>query len=86
MPSPLCEIYFGLCHPKDHKEYPVEGSEMIKYLHQHYDPGAWHPVIQGLQSGHEKISRNANTKLLWLALSIHIKNQLTAYRLQHINS
>jgi DNA polymerase III subunit delta' len=71
---------------KDHKEYPVEGSEMIKYLHQHYDPGAWHHVIQGLQSGHEKISRNANTKLLWLALSIHIKNQLTAYRLQHINS
>ena len=67
-------------------EYPVEGGEMIKYLHQHYQPDAWHPAIQGLQSAHEKISRNANTKLLWLALSISIKNQLAAYRLQHINS
>jgi hypothetical protein len=67
-------------------EYPVEGGEMIKYLHQHYQPDAWHPAIQGLQSTHEKISRNANTKLLWLALSISLKNQLAAYRLQHINS
>jgi len=71
---------------KDHADYPVEGAEMIKYLHQHYHPEVWHQVMQGLQSGHEKISRNANTKLLWLSLSIAIKNQLAAYRLQHINS
>ena len=71
---------------RDHADFPVEGNEMIKYLHQHYDPQAWHPVIQCLQSGYEKISRNANTKLLWLAMSVSIKNQLAAYRLQHINS
>ena len=71
---------------KAREENAVEGGEMIKYLRQHYSPDAWHPVIQGLQSGFEKISRNANTKLLWLALSVSIKNQLAAYRLQHINS
>ena len=71
---------------KEVSENPVEGSEMIKYLNQHYSAEAWHPVIQGLQTGFEKISRNANTKLLWLALSITIKNQLAAYRLQHINT
>lgn len=63
-----------------------DGGEMIKYLHQHYHPEAWHPAVKGLQEAHEKISRNANTKLLWLALSVSIKNQLAAYRLQHINS
>ena len=67
-------------------ENPVEGGEMIKYLNQHYRPDAWHQVMQGLQTAFEKISRNANTKLLWLSLSVTIKNQLAAYRLQHINS
>jgi DNA polymerase III subunit delta' len=67
-------------------DYPVDGSEMIKYLHQHYHPEAWHSTVRGLQETHEKISRNANTKLLWLSLSVSIKNQLAAYRLQHINS
>jgi hypothetical protein len=71
---------------EDHSDYPVEGSEMIKYLLQHYHPEGWHQVIQCLQTGHEKISRNANTKLLWLAMSVSIKNQLAAYRLQHINT
>ncbi|HEY3386603.1 MAG TPA: hypothetical protein VGK46_08845, partial [Saprospiraceae bacterium] len=66
--------------------YSVDGSEMIKYLHQHYHPEAWYSTLRGLQETHEKISRNANTKLLWLSLSVSIKNQLAAYRLQHINS
>ena len=67
-------------------EYPVEGAEMIRYLHQNYDPVVWHEVIQALQSAYEKIARNANTKLLWLSISVQIKNQLATYRLQHINS
>lgn len=71
---------------EDVDKLPVEGAEMIKYLHQHYHPEVWHPVMHGLQTGHEKIARNANTKLLWLSLSIMIKNQLAAYRLQHINT
>ena len=71
---------------KDHSEHSVEGTEMIQYLNQHYSPETWHKVIQGLQSGFEKISRNANTKLLWLFLSLSVRNQLMAYRLQHINS
>jgi len=71
---------------KDHTAYPIEGAEMINYLHQHYHPEVWHPVIHGLQTAYEKISRNANTKLLWLSLSVTVKNQLVAYRLQHINT
>jgi DNA polymerase III subunit delta' len=71
---------------KDFSENPVDGVEMVKYLNQNYSPETWHPVIQGLQTAHEKISRNANTKLLWLSLSISIKNQLAVYRLQYINS
>lgn len=67
-------------------ENPVEGIEMITYLDQHYSPEVWYPVIQGLQTAYEKISRNANTKLLWLSLSITYKHQLAMYRLQHINS
>ncbi len=70
----------------NHDKVEVEGAEMIKYLHDHYDPEVWHHISKGLESGHEKIARNANTKLLWLSLSITIKNQLMAYRLQHINS
>ena len=67
-------------------DYPVEGNDIIHYLQQHYHPEAWHHTIAGLQETHEKIGRNANTKLLWLALSVSVKNQLAAYRLQHINS
>lgn len=63
-----------------------EGSEMISYMHEHFDPEAWFEIINELQSGHEKISRNANTKLLWLAVTIRIKNQLANYRLHHINA
>jgi hypothetical protein len=71
---------------KNASDLPVEGAEMIRYLNENYNPEAWHQVIQGLQTGFEKISRNANTKLLWLFLSVSVKNQLMAYRLQHINS
>ncbi len=63
-----------------------DGREMIRYMHEHFHPEIWNDVIQLLQSAHEKIMRNANTKLLWLSISIHIKNQLAVYRLQHINS
>lgn len=62
-----------------------EGSEMIRYMSQNYTPEVWHPVNAGLQGCFEKIARNANTKLLWLAVSIQLKNQLAMYRLQHIN-
>lgn len=60
--------------------------EMSKYLNENFNPIAWQPIVQGMQSGYEKIARNANTKLLWLFLTITIKNTLSAYRLQHINS
>ncbi len=71
---------------EDQNQRVVDGAEMIKYLHAHYSPEVWHHVSLGLQTAHEKIARNANTKLLWLSLSITIKNQLMAYRLQHINA
>ena len=64
----------------------VDGKEMIQYMHSHYAPDVWPLIILGLQQTHEKVTRNANTKLLWLALSITVKNQLTAHRLQHINA
>jgi len=63
-----------------------DGREMIRYMHENFSPEVWFPVINELQTGYEKISRNANTKLLWLAVSIQIKNQLAAYRYQHINT
>ena len=63
-----------------------EGRDMIKYMHQNFNPEVWHPVINELQTGFEKISRNANTKLMWLSLTIHIKNLLASYRYQHINT
>ncbi len=70
----------------DQKKEVVEGAEMIKYLHEHYHPEVWHHISRGLETAHEKIARNANAKLMWLSLSITIKNQLMAYRLQHINA
>lgn len=81
----LRNILWALSNREDH-EYPVEGKDMIHYLHQHYDPEAWYGIMQALQESHEKIARNANTKLLWLSVSVQIKNHLAAYRLQHINS
>ncbi|MGB4850060.1 MAG: hypothetical protein WBP41_19195 [Saprospiraceae bacterium] len=60
--------------------------EMFKYMNDNFNPAAWQPVVQGMQTGYEKIARNANTKLLWLFLTITIKNTLSAYRLQHINT
>lgn len=60
-------------------------SELLHYMNANYDAGSWYPVVEELQNGHEKISRNANTKLLWLALSIQVKNHLAIHRLQHIN-
>ncbi len=62
------------------------GREMFRYMNENFNPEVWQPVVQGMQTGHEKISRNANTKLLWLFLTMTIKNQLAAYRLQHINT
>ena len=76
-------LWFRTGH--DAASQQLEGFEMIKYLHGHYEPEAWHPVLRQLQTGYEKISRNANTKLLWLSLSIQVKNTLSAFRLQHIN-
>lgn len=67
-------------------EQQKEGREMMKYLHDHFDPEVWHLVIQSLQTGNEKISRNANARLMWLAMTIHIKNQLAKYRFQYINT
>ncbi len=64
----------------------VDGAEMIQYLNQHYPPESWYDVMISLQSAYEKISRNANTKILWMALSLQMKNTLSANRLQHINS
>jgi DNA polymerase-3 subunit delta' len=77
-------LWFETNHANE--ESNVDGHEMIKYLQENYSPDAWHMIIQGLQSAHEKISRNANTKLLWLSLSIAVKNQLAIHRFQHINT
>ena len=63
-----------------------ERENMMKYLHEQFSPDTWYEVMQALQSSYEKISRNANTKLLWLSLSLMIKNQLASNRLQHINA
>ena len=62
-----------------------ERENMMKYLHEQFSPDTWYEVMQALQMTYEKISRNANTKLLWLSLSLMIKNQLASNRLQHIN-
>ncbi len=63
-----------------------EGKEMTIYMHENFNPEVWYSVIQNVQTGFEKISRNANTKLLWLSMTIQIKNQLAKYRYQYINS
>jgi len=63
-----------------------ERENMMKFLHEQFSPDTWYEVMQALQSSYEKISRNANTKLLWLSLSLMIKNQLASNRLQHINA
>lgn len=63
-----------------------DGREMMRYMHENFHPEAWHEVIQLLQTGYEKIGRNANTKLLWLSMTIAIKDQLAKYRFQHINT
>jgi len=63
-----------------------ERENMMKYLHEQFSPDTWYEVMQALQVSYEKISRNANTKLLWLSLSLLIKNQLANHRLQHINA
>ena len=64
----------------------VESKEMIQYLQQNFNQVAWHDVIRQLQSGYEKIVRNANTKLLWLALSVSVKNHLGVNRLHYIKT
>lgn len=64
----------------------AERETMMKYLHEQFSPDTWYEISLGLQVTYEKISRNANTKLLWLALSLDIKNQLANNRLQHINA
>ena len=64
----------------------MQSDEMVKYLQKNFDPEAWHEVINQLQEGYEKIGRNANTKLLWLAISIQVKNQLAMYRYTYINT
>lgn len=61
-------------------------SDMIRYLQQTYAPDMWYAVMTDLQSAYEKITRNANTKLLWLALSLAVKNHLSASRLSTINA
>ncbi|MEO6132753.1 MAG: hypothetical protein ABIQ02_12970 [Saprospiraceae bacterium] len=64
----------------------IAGREMFRYMNENFNPEVWQPVVQGMQTAYEKIARNANTKVLWLFLTITIKNQLSAYRLQHINT
>jgi DNA polymerase-3 subunit delta' len=63
----------------------ASGREMFRYMSDHFSSEAWQEVIDAMQTAYEKISRNANTKLLWLFLTVTIKNHLAAYRLQHIN-
>ncbi|MEP6646541.1 MAG: hypothetical protein ABJC12_05595 [Saprospiraceae bacterium] len=71
----------------DHQLYHQQaGREMFRFMNENFDPAVWLQIVQAMQSAYEKIARNANTKLLWLFLTITIKNQLSAYRLQHINT
>lgn len=62
-----------------------EKAEMMQYLSTHFSPDTWYSLMQWLESGFEKISRNANTKLLWLSISLNIKNHLAVTRRQHSN-
>ena len=75
-----------ILRPETHSSAGRKGDEMTRYMHEHFHPEAWQHIMEALQTGHEKISRNANTKLMWLALTITIKNHLAAYRYQHINT
>ena len=59
--------------------------KMFTYMNEHFYPEVWQMAVESMQTGHEKINRNANTKLLWTFLTITIKNQLAAHRIQHIN-
>jgi DNA polymerase-3 subunit delta' len=61
-------------------------QDMIRYLTSRYSPDMWYPVMEEVQTAYEKIARNANSKLLWLAVSISIKNQLAGIRHQHITA
>ena len=61
------------------------GREMFRYMNENFNPEVWQRIVQEMQTGYEKLSRNANTKILWLFLTMTLKNQLMAYRLQHIN-
>jgi hypothetical protein len=67
-------------------EHQTGGREMVKYMNENFDPEVWQLIVQAMQTGYEKISRNANSKLLWLFLTVTIKNQLAMYRIQHINT
>jgi hypothetical protein len=64
----------------------IQSDEMVRYLQKSFDPEAWYEVIRQLQDAYEKIGRNANTKLLWLAISVQVKNQLAKYRYAYINT
>jgi DNA polymerase-3 subunit delta' len=70
--------------PSGPAERVGEKPDMIEYMSRNFSPETWYPVMEELQICHEKISRNANTKLLWLASGISIKNHLASARLQHI--
>jgi DNA polymerase-3 subunit delta' len=72
--------------PSPAGQEPLGKSEMMQFLKQNFSPDSWQAVLEELQLNHEKVTRNANTKLLWLASSIHIKNHLAVHRLQHINA
>ena len=69
-----------------HTAKPSAGNDMIEYLSRQYDPEVWHEIMRQIQSANEKIGRNANAKLLWLSLSISLKNHMAKFRLQHINT
>jgi DNA polymerase-3 subunit delta' len=72
--------------PGEVTTFNQERENMMKYLHEQFSPEVWYEVMQALQLCFEKISRNANTKLLWLSLSIMIKNQLATSRLPYIKA
>ena len=65
--------------------HPSGGRVMFKYMNENFNPEVWQRIVQEMQTGYEKLGRNANAKILWLFLTVTLKNQLMAYRLQHIN-
>jgi hypothetical protein len=66
------------------QDQKIAPDDMVLYLQRQFHPEVC--VMTILQSTYEKIMRNANTKLLWLAASLQIKNQLAKYRYQYINT